>query len=258
MSPGLFSAVAEKTEGGGRWLCHKGGGRRGRTKPRLSLAGGGAVCCPANPDFVPARSAHHPPPLMPFLRPPWGRTDFFGHHPKKLARGGEPRRETEPLRGTGLTIFDPGRRTPDGRLFLPAPKKSPFLAPQKSQKSLLILDFRFWILDWGRGRGNAPLARKKLRAEGGGFCHKGGGRRGRTRPRLSLAGGGAVCCWALDSAGAKKSPPRPDPSPPAPLPQGARGEGIANPRSLPVRAEPKNLRPPWGRTEKIAPPWGPS
>ena len=63
------------------------------------------------------------------------RPDFFPVDPKKVAREAGLRRGTESGCRAGLIFFDAGRRTPAAGLFWHPPKKSPFLAPQKSQKS---------------------------------------------------------------------------------------------------------------------------
>ncbi len=102
-------------------LAEKNRGQSRAPKPRLSLAG----------DFFPQR---HEGGAEFFVRH-GGGPEFFGHHPKKVARRREEEETTEPGRALTLMSSAPGLRTPDSRLFWRGPQKSPFLAPQKSQKS---------------------------------------------------------------------------------------------------------------------------
>jgi len=64
-----------------------------------------------------------------------GGADFFPVRPKKVRRSADRGRGTEAGDRPRLIFSDFGRRTSDAGLFWAPPKKSPFLAPQKSQKS---------------------------------------------------------------------------------------------------------------------------
>jgi len=103
--------LCQKTACCSRKIWRKNPGQSGAQKPRRSLAG----------DLFPSAMR--------------AGTDFFGTHPKKLARAAGRGKVTESGRGLRLTSSHAGLRTPNSRLFWRGAQKSPFLAPQKSQKS---------------------------------------------------------------------------------------------------------------------------